>query len=101
MTKNPFLNALLASLYIVLVASLAFYAPKSIDRAPTVLVPIGVLSLFTLSAAVMGFLFFFRPFELYFAGKKKEALVLFLSTVASFAVITIVVFIAQLLINWR
>ncbi len=92
MTKNPILNALAAVAYIAIVASLMFYAPKDIDSVDSVVVPIAMISLFTLSAAVMGFLFLYKPGELYFNNNKKEAVMLFIKTVLTFAVITILVF---------
>ena len=95
MTKNPLINALSASAYIVLVAMIMFYAPKVIGPGPdkSVFIPIAVVSLFTLSAAVMGFIFLLQPAQLYLDGKKKIAVSLFLQTVAYFAGITLIVFI--------
>jgi hypothetical protein len=93
MTRNPFLNALAATGYITLISSLMFYAPRAIPKEDTVFAPIAMLSLFTLSAAVMGFLFFYQPFVLYFENKKKQALNLFFLTVASFAGLTVLVLI--------
>jgi hypothetical protein len=92
MNKNPFLNAFAATAYISLVASIMFYAPKGIDNVPSVLVPIAMISLFTLSAAVMGYLFIYTPLALYLDGQKKEAVRLFLSSVATFAIITACIF---------
>ncbi len=94
MTKNPILNALIATAYIALVASIMFYAPRFADKKDTVFTPIAVLSLFTLSAAVMGYIFLSNPAQLFVTGKKKEAVNLFLRTVGVFAVITALVFIA-------
>jgi valyl-tRNA synthetase len=54
------------------------------------LIPMVMLSLFTLSAAVMGYLFVSEPLMMYFDGKKKEAVSFFLTTVASFAAVTLV-----------
>ncbi len=90
MTKNPFLNAIVAALYIILVASIMFYGTRMTGPTHSIVVPIAVLSLFTLSAAVMGYLFLYEPAQLYFSNNKKEAIGLFLKTVAVFAVITIV-----------
>ncbi len=49
--KNAILNACLTALYIVLVASFLFYAPKIFgpDRTNTVFVPIVMLSLLVFS----------------------------------------------------
>ena len=91
MIKNPFINALLASLYIVLVASIMFYGIKAVGPTNSIIVPIAMISLFTLSATVMGYLFLYQPFQLYFDNHKKEATNLFLKTVALFVIITIAI----------
>jgi len=91
MTRNPFINALAATVYISIVASVMFYGTKHTGPANSVIVPIVVLSVFTLSASVMGYLFLYHPIQLYFEGKKKNAVNLFLQTVAVFAVITTVI----------
>jgi len=85
MTKNPFLNALAAGLYIVMIASVMFYGTKNLGPTDSIIAPIAMLSLFTLSAAVMGYLFFYQPVMLYLDGKKKNAINLFLKTVFVFA----------------
>ena len=93
MTKNPIINALSALLYITLIALFFYYANHFLGDKPdnTFLAPIALLSLFTLSAAVMGYLFLGQPIQLYLDGKKKEAVNFFFKTVASFGVITFVV----------
>jgi hypothetical protein len=90
MTKNPFINALAAVGYIAAVASFMFFSPKFEDAMLGVLVPMAVLSLFVLSAAVMGFIFFYQPILLFIDGKRQEAVRLFGKTLAIFALITIV-----------
>ena len=90
MTRNPLINALSASAYIVLVVSIMSYAGQHTQGPDGLIVPITMLSLFVLSAAVMGFLFFYRPVQMYLDGEKKGAVDLFLKTVAVFAAITLV-----------
>ncbi len=95
MTKSPITNALAAIAYIVIVASAMFYGSnyaKQMDD--TVFAPIAIISLFTLSAAVMGYIFLGQPLQLYLDDKKKEAVDLFLRTVAIFAGVTVVILIA-------
>jgi len=87
-TKNPLYNAIGATLYITLVALIMNWGSKFAPKGPTLLGPIAVVSLFTLSAAVMGYIFCFEPGQLYFGGKKKEAVALFLQTVLTFACFT-------------
>lgn len=88
MTKNPLVNAVAATLYISTVASVMFYGGQNLPKEDTVFAPIAILSLFTLSAVVMGFVFFYQPIQLYLDGKKKIAANLFLQTLGIFAVIT-------------
>ena len=91
MTKNPFVNALMAMAYIAIVASVMFYGSHSqlANQPDTIMAPIAMISLLTLSVAMMAYLFFYQPFQLYFNGEKKRALNLFLQTVLIFAAITI------------
>jgi hypothetical protein len=94
MTKNPFLNALSASVYIVVVVSvMTFLSQTQKNKPDTFLAPILALSLLTLSVAVMAYVFFYQPLQLFLDGKKKQAINLFLQTVAVFAGITVIVFV--------
>lgn len=88
--KSPFLNAILALLYIIVVVSIMDYGTKNIPEKPVIIVPIAVLSLFTLSAAVMGYLFLGEPLQMYLSGEKKQGVKLFLQTVGVFAAMTAV-----------
>lgn len=91
MSKNPFLNALAAILYIIFVAFFMFYGTKMSGSQNSIIVPIAIISLFTLSAAIMGYIFMYTPVQLLLDGKKKEALDLFLKTVAVFGLITFLI----------
>jgi hypothetical protein len=88
MVKNPFLNAAAAALYIIIVASVMFYGTKNLPKEDSVFAPIAFLSIFTLSAAMMGYIFLFQPLQLYLDGKKKQAVNLFLQTLGIFMAIT-------------
>ena len=101
MTKNPFINALAAALYIIIVALFMFYSSHSqlANQPDTIVAPIAMISLLTLSVAMMAYLFFYQPFQLYFNGEKKRALDLFLQTIAIFAVITILIITSLLFFN--
>lgn len=99
MTKKPYLNALFAGLYIVFVVILITYGPMFVRQQPdSILAPIAMLSLLVLSAAFMGYIFFFQPILMYVEGQKREAVELFTKTLAIFAVITAVVVAAAFLI---
>lgn len=93
MTKNPYVNAFAAVLYIVVVATIMFYGPKyaHLENKPdTVLAPVTVISLFSFSAAMMGYIFLFNPVQLYLDGKKKQAVELFTKTLFTFGAVTLV-----------
>lgn len=92
MTENPLINALSATLYISVVASGMFFTEKSPEPVYPLLVGIAMLSLFVLSVAVMGYIFFYRPVILIAEGKKVEALHFFLKTTGYFAIITLSIF---------
>lgn len=97
MTKNPLINAFGSLAYIVLVVSLInFVSHIQKNKPDTFLAPVAFLSLFTLSAAVMGYIFLYQPLQLYFDDKKKQAVNLFLQTLAAFAGITFIVFVLVL-----
>ena len=89
MTKNPYLNAFLAGLYIVFVVILISYGPALVrDKPDTILAPMAMLSLLVCSVALMGYIFFLQPVLMYLDGEKREAVEFFTKTLAAFAVIT-------------
>jgi hypothetical protein len=97
MTRNPLINALSATVYIVIISSLMFYGLRNSRPDDTIIAPILALSLFTLSAAVMTYVFGYQPFLLFVENKKKEAVDLFLRTVGIFGAITFIVLLILLL----
>jgi len=99
MTKNPFYNALAAVLYIVIIVfTMNFVDSKEVNTGMAQFItPIMVLSLFTLSAAVMGYIFCYQPLRLYLDGKKESAVKLFLKTVAVFAIFPLIIMALYLL----
>ena len=92
MTRNPIINALSASAYIILVVSVMTFVTQPLKNKPdTFFAPITVLFVLTFSVAVMAFLFFYQPLLLLIDGKKKDAVTLFAKTVGIFAAITALV----------
>lgn len=89
MTKSPLFNALAATTYIVAIALVMNWGTKRIAPVNNVFAPIAMISLFTLSAAIMGYLFLYQPGMLYMDGKKKMAVNFFLQTVGVFGAITV------------
>ncbi len=92
MRNNPYLYSLLAEVYIIGIA-LVLFSLQNPNTPDTFLAPILALSMFVLSAAVMGYLFLSKPLQLYFDGSKQQAVSFFLKTLSGFAVITLIVLI--------
>jgi hypothetical protein len=88
MSKSPILNALVATAYIVVLVVVMTFGSRMVPHPNAIVMPVVMISLFTLSAAVMGYVFCYTPIQLYFDGKKKQAVNLFLHTVTAFACIT-------------
>lgn len=97
MTKSPFLNALAATGYILFIALVMnFVTTHAPNRPDTFLAPLAIVSLFTLSAAVMAYIFLSEPLQLFLTGKRHEAIKLFIQTIFVFAGITTLIFILLL-----
>lgn len=91
MTKNPIVNALGASGYIVLIVAVMNAITSTHKNTPdTAFAPVVFLSVLTLSVTVMAYMFFYQPVLLFIAGKKKEGVNLFAGTVGVFAALTAV-----------
>ena len=90
MTKNPLLNAISAIVYIIFIVLILRYGSKNIPNNNIDLIaPIAMISLFTLSAAIMAYVFGYYPLILFFDKKRKEAVNLFLKTTLVFGAITL------------
>jgi hypothetical protein len=96
MTNNPFYNAGMALAYIIFVVmTINFGSRWATEQAEAnLLLPIGMLSLFVLSASVMGYIFLSKPIIMFLDGKRKEAINLFVQTTLIFAAITAVILLA-------
>lgn len=98
--KKPFLHALGAALYIVvivLVINSTSFLPQKENE--TIIAPMVMLSLLVLSVAVMGFLFLSEPIRLLIENRKQEAFAFFGKVIGFFACF-VVVFAAILLIQY-
>lgn len=91
MVKNPVVNAVSALVYIILVVAVMTYGTQPLHNKPdTFFAPVVFLLVFSLSAAIMAYLFFYQPLLLIIEGKKKAAVDFFVKTVGVFAIMTIV-----------
>ena len=83
--KNPYVSALLAGLYIVVIGFGLNWTSHFENIEGTFFVPLFMLSFFVFSAAVMCYFFVLTPLTLYIDGHKKEGVSHFLKTVGTFA----------------
>ena len=65
-------------------SSIAVHTPD------TLLAPVTMLSLFVLSAAIMGILFVYEPARLFLENQKREALSFLIKTVGTFACFVVI-----------
>lgn len=103
MTKKPFLNALIASCYVILVSLIPTFGDRLefvVTPKIAMIAPILFLSIFTLSAAVMALLFFYQPVVLLIEGNKVGAFKMLIETILSFAVTTLSLFLIALLFSF-
>ena len=89
--KKPFLHALGAVVYIVVIVFIVQTVSSALQsQNGTLVIPMTMLSLFVLSAAVMGYLFLSEPLYLLMENKKQEAITFFAKTVGVFACFVVV-----------
>jgi hypothetical protein len=97
--KYAILNALGASLYVILIASLIYSLGNGfLGKNNTVFVPIALLMLFVFSATFTGILILGRPAIWYLDGKKKEAIYLLFYTLCILFIITLLAFLLLILL---
>jgi hypothetical protein len=98
MTTKPFYNAILASAYIVLVVTFISNGEHFFPGEKTLFIPMVMISLVVLSAAIMGLLFFYQPVILLIENKKVEAFQLLTKTIGSFALITLCILVVAFIV---
>jgi hypothetical protein len=98
MTKNPFMNALIAIAYIALISTFMFYGQGAIGPGDSVIMPMTMLSLLTLSAAFMSLTFFYRPVRMYLDGDKQGSVSLLVKTIVIFGCVTVLLIATLILI---
>jgi hypothetical protein len=91
--KTALSHALGLFVYIALVVLVMTNAEELFGNTPKYLGTIAFLSLFALSASVVGGLILGKPLMMYLDNKKKEAVALFLQTIGCFAGLTVLLII--------
>ncbi len=88
------------ALYIIFISTFMFYASEGFfGKTETIFIPIVMLMLLVLSAAITGSLILGKPILLYIDGKKREALTLLFYTLGVFLILTIIMIFILILIN--
>ncbi|MFA6602047.1 MAG: hypothetical protein WCT02_04290 [Candidatus Paceibacterota bacterium] len=85
MITKPFYNATFAAFYIVLIVNLVNLFTNSNVPEPSLIIPMTMLGLFVLSAAIMGYFFLAQPLQLLMDNQKTQAATFFLKTIGYFA----------------
>ncbi|MFA4880227.1 MAG: hypothetical protein WC650_01195 [Candidatus Doudnabacteria bacterium] len=92
-----FLDAFSVAVYVVVISLILGQGEKIFGKMDNFLGPVALLLLLVLSAAITGALTLGRPILLYLQGCKREAIGLFLYTLGWLFLMTLLVFILQVL----
>lgn len=96
--KNALVNSVGTLLYVILIATFFYFAEtlfgQNGEEDKVFLIPVVMLLLLILSAAITGSLVFGRPILWYLDGRKKEALSLLLYTFGFIALIIVISLVA-------
>lgn len=97
--KQGFVQALGVLAYCLLVGLFMWNANSIVGQPKSFLGPVAFLTLFSTSALVCALIVGFKPYQLFLAGKKKEAVNVILSTAVFLFIFLILTFAALLLIK--
>lgn len=87
------------SLYCGLIGTVMQNGSKLFGQKDNFITPIFALTLFCVSALICLLIVFKKPYELFFDGKKKEAVNVVVYTAATLFLILIIIFTAMILLN--
>jgi len=89
--SRAFLHSLGILIYVLLIAAFLFNGQNIFGKDDKFLMPVAMLLLLVISAAITGALVLGKPVLLYMENKRPEALKLFFYTIGWLAVITVMV----------
>ena len=95
--KLGFLQALGVAAYCLLIGLIFWQGNNIFPKVSPYFGPVVFLLLFSTSAMICGLLVFYKPYLLFFAGKKKEAISVVVSTAISLFVFLILFFLLMIL----
>jgi len=90
--KLGILQALFITFYCSLVGLVMWKGDEIFGRVDSFIGPIAVLVMLSVSALICGLIVFYRPYKLFFANKKEEAVNVVVSTAISLFVILLILF---------
>ncbi len=90
--KLGILQALFITFYCSLVGLVMWKGDEIFGRVDSFIGPIAVLVMLSVSALICGLIVFYRPYKLFFANKKEEAVNVVVSTAVSLFVILLILF---------
>lgn len=99
LNKTGFVQALWIVVYCSLIASIMFNGNQIFGKEDTFITPIAVLTMLSTSVLVCGLLVFYKPYLLFFKGKKKEAIDTVVSTAVSLFGFLILIFVVMFAIK--
>lgn len=88
--RNSLINSLLVYIYVLLVASLIWKGDRIFGQMNQLLGVTTFLMLFTISAGIVGTLILGKPLMFYLDGKKKEGVLILLSTLLILLILTVI-----------
>jgi hypothetical protein len=97
--KQGIKQSLGISLYCATIGSVMSNADTFFGKQDTFMTPILVLTMFSVSVLICALIVFKKPYELFFDGKKKEAINVVVYTAESLFVILILLFVAMSLLK--
>ena len=90
--KLGILQALFITFYCSLVGLVMWKGDEIFGRVDSFIGPIAVLVMLSVSALICGLIVFYKPYKLFFANKKEEAINVVVSTAISLFVILLILF---------
>jgi len=90
--KQGFFQAIGVAIYCTLVGLFMWNAENIFGKTDTFFIPIALLTLFSTSALICALIVFYKPYKLFFDGKKKEAIDVVLSTAGFLIVFVVLLF---------
>lgn len=90
--KTGFLQALGVTAYCAIIGLIFWQGNNIFGKLPNFFGPVVFIMLFSTSALICGLLVFYKPYKLFLAGKKKEAVDVVVTTAISLFIVMVLFF---------